>query len=165
MALARAVCDGVVFELRPSPPLRVAPRGRQSEVRKTLCSKMKGPSAHRRQKTSLLVGVLSLGSTLGSNLHTCPHMPPSGHVWACVLFRGACVLGSRVLEWGICGECVLFGCLLEGMCSISVVVLHVSTGFQYRPHLCSLESETACNVLNGAAASESSLYCWADFSP
>ena len=36
----------------------------------------------------------------------------SRHVWACVLFRGACVLGSRVLEGGMCGACVLFGCLL-----------------------------------------------------
>ena len=45
----------------------------------------------------------------GPNLRTCPHMPPPGHVWACVLFRGACVLGSRVLEGGMCGACVLFG--------------------------------------------------------
>ena len=48
----------------------------------------------------------------GSNLYTCPHMPPPGHVWACVLFRGACVLGSRVLEGGMCGACVLFACFL-----------------------------------------------------
>ena len=37
------------------------------------------------------------------------HMPRAGHVWACVLFRGACVLGSRVLDGGMCGACVFFG--------------------------------------------------------
>ena len=36
-------------------------------------------------------------------------MPRAGHVWACVLFRGACVVGSRVLDGGMCGACVFFG--------------------------------------------------------
>ena len=65
-----------------------------------------------RQLTQLTKDELTQGTKLGSNLYTCPHMPRPGHVWACVLFRGACVLGSRVLEGGMCGACVLFGCLL-----------------------------------------------------
>ena len=50
-------------------------------------------------------------------------MPRPGHVWACVLFRGACVLGSRVLEGGMCGACVLFGnFLLEKILPAALII-------------------------------------------
>ena len=77
---------------------------------------MHGVRGVRKARLSIVrstsMASMAVCAALCPNLRTCPHMPRPGHVWACVLFRGACVLGSRVLEGGMCGACVLFGCLL-----------------------------------------------------